>query len=82
MDRSWTDRRVVDGKIFVEYREGVEYFYDFIFKNAALLHKGWTRCPCNRCCNREIVNRDTITVHLYKSGFMSNYKHWYLYGDM
>ena len=34
------DRRVVDGVIFVEYREDVEYFYDFAFKNTTLLYQG------------------------------------------
>ena len=75
MDRSWTNRRAVDGEISTEYREGVEYFYDFIFENMALLHQRWAHCPWNRYGNRKIFDRDTITVHLYKSEFMPNYKY-------
>ena len=75
MDHSWMDRRVVDGVISAKYKEGAEYFCDFIFKNVALLHQGWIHCPCNRCDNREIFDRDIISVHLYKSRFMPNYKH-------
>ena len=40
MDRSWMDHRVVDGMISAKYKEGVEYFNDFAFENAALLHQG------------------------------------------
>ena len=76
------DQRVVEGMISDEYREGVEYFCDFVFGNATLLRDGRARCPCNRCGNREMLDRNTITVHLYKNGFMSNYKQWYLHGEM
>ena len=69
------DRRVVDGMISAEYREGIEYFYDFTFENVAFLHQGWAHCPYNRCNNRKILNRDIITVYLYKSRFIPNYKH-------
>ena len=74
------DRRVVDGPIFTEYGEDVKYFCDYVFENMVLLHQGGARCPCKRCDNREILDRDTMTVHLYKSRFLPNYKHWYLHG--
>ena len=32
MDRSWMDRRVLDGEISIEYRKGVEYFCDFFLR--------------------------------------------------
>ena len=67
--------------IFTEYKEGVEYFCDYTFENTVLLHQGWARYPCKRCGNREIFDRDTITIYLYRSGFMSNYKHWCLHGE-
>ena len=38
-------------------------------------------CPCKRCINKEILDRDTIIIHLYKSRFMPNYKHWYLHRE-
>ena len=76
------DHRVVDGIIFTEYKEGIEYFCDYAFGNAVLLHQGQAHCPYKRCDNKEILDRDTMTVHLYRSEFMSNYKHWYLYGEM
>ena len=67
MDHSWIDHQVVDEEIFIEYREGVEYFYDFIFENMVLLYQRWACCPCNICGNREIFDRDTITIYLYKN---------------
>ena len=82
MDHSWMDRRVVDWMISSEYRKGVEYFCDFAFGNAALLHQRRDRCPCNRCGNREIFERDTITVHLYQNEFLPNYKYWYPHGEI
>ena len=63
MDLSWMDHRVVNGEIFIEYKEGVEYFCDFIFKNAALLHQSRAHCPCNRYGNREIFDRDIINIY-------------------
>ena len=54
MDHSWMDRRVVDGMIFIEYKEGVKNFCDYTFGNTALLVEGWACYPCNRCVNRKI----------------------------
>ena len=34
------DRRVVDGAISVEYKEGVKNFCDYTFENTALLVEG------------------------------------------
>ena len=64
------DSRVVDGVIFVEYKEGVKNFYDYTFRNIALLVEVRAHCPCNRCVYTKIHYRDTIIVHLYKSKFM------------
>ena len=68
------DHRVVDGAISTEY-EGVEYLCDYAFQNTVLLYQGRTYCLYKRCGNREILDRNIMTVHLYKSRFMSNYKH-------
>ena len=78
MNRSWMDHRVVDGMISAEYKEGVKYFCDDTFENAALLVEGWIYCPYKRCVDRKILDRNTIIIHLYRSRFMSNYKYWYL----
>ena len=69
------DHQIVDDEISIEYREGVKYFCDFAFENVALLYQRWARCPCNRCSNKEIFDRDTIIVYLYKNGLIPNYKH-------
>ena len=37
------DRRVIDEEIFAKYREGVEYFCDFIFENAYGLGIGYEK---------------------------------------
>ena len=75
------DHWIVDREISTEYKEGIEYFYDLIFENEALLHQGQACCLYNRYDNREIFDRDIITIHLYKSGFMPDYKYWYLHGE-
>ena len=59
----------------------VSYFYDYAFENVALLVQKWTHYPYKKYVNKEILDRDTIVVHLYRSGFMPNYKHWYLHGE-
>ena len=65
------DYRVVDGVISTKYKKGVEYFYGYAFRNMAHLHQGQARCPYKRCDNREMVDRNTMTVYLYRSRFMS-----------
>ena len=62
------DRRVVDGIIFIEYKESVKYFYDYAFGNATLLVQRWAHCPCKRCVNRKMLDRDTIIAQLYRNG--------------
>ena len=69
------DRRVVDRVIFTKYKEGVEYFCDYIFENVVFLYQDWARCPCKRCGNRKMLGRDTMAVYLYRSRFMPNYKY-------
>ena len=69
------DCRVVDRVISIKYNEGVKNFFDYAFRNIALLVEGRTCCPCNRCVKRKMHYRDTVISHLYKSGFMQNYKH-------
>ena len=81
MNHSWTDRRVVDGVISVEYKS-VKSFCDYAFGNAALLVEGWVHCLCKRCVNKKILDRDTIIIYLYRSRFMPNYKYWYLHGEI
>ena len=73
--------RVVNEVISVKYKEGVKNFCNYTFGNTTLLVERRARCPCNRCINRKMHYRDTIIVHLYKSGFMQNYKHWYEHGE-
>ena len=67
--------------ISIEYKEVVKYFYDFAFRNATLLVQGWACYTCKRCVNKEMLDRDIIIIHLYRSEFISNYKHWYLYKE-
>ena len=76
------DRRVVDGVISTEYSEGVEYFYDYTFGNTTVLHQEWACCPYKRCGNRKMLDRHTMTVHLYRSGFIPKYKHCYLHREI
>ena len=61
--------------IFVEYKEDVKYFCDYAFENAALLVQGRARCPCKRCVNREILDKNIKIIYLYRNKFMPNYKH-------
>ena len=76
------DRRVVDEMISTKYKKGVEYFCDYTFENTTLLYQGWARCLCKRCGNREMLDWDIMTIHLYRSRFIPNYKHWYLHREM
>jgi hypothetical protein len=40
------------------------------------------KCPCSRCRNALHEDKRTLTLHLYKFGFMSGYEVWMHHGEI
>ncbi|KAJ7942534.1 Transposon protein, putative, CACTA, En/Spm sub-class [Quillaja saponaria] len=82
VDRGWIDRCVVDGYITDEFMQGVEEFLSLAYGNSSIVYEGTIKCPCAACKHRKYLSRDEITVHLYKKGFVPNYKLWTVHGEL
>ena len=69
MDKSWID---LPSRAYMQYIEGVDKFLDFAFANIV----GDTRiyCPCKKCCNRYLVEREVVRAHIIVNGFLSKYE--------
>ncbi|KAK2660450.1 hypothetical protein Ddye_006983 [Dipteronia dyeriana] len=64
MDKSWID---LPSKACMQYIEWVDKFLDFAFANII----GDTRiyCPCKKCCNRYLVERQVARAHIIVNDF-------------
>ncbi|XP_073152988.1 uncharacterized protein [Henckelia pumila] len=82
-DRSWIDRRFVNGSLNEEYLNGIEVFVTFAKSNPTCLPDETIRCPCNhkKCQNLSYWDENTVKVHLCRYEFVPNYYKWYLYGE-
>ena len=80
-DKSWIDiprhRRFHDTR----YKEGCEAFMRYAEMNPRNLRSGATYCPCCRCRNLKLLNRNDIRIHLITSGFDEKYKYWNWHGE-
>ncbi|XP_073152840.1 uncharacterized protein [Henckelia pumila] len=82
-DRSWIDRRFVNGYLNHEFMHGVEVFVAFAKSNSTCLPDGTIRCPCNRNKYQNLTYFDGVTVkeHLSRYGFVPNYYNWFYHGE-
>ena len=76
MDKSWID---LPSRACMQYIEGVENFLDFAFTN--IISDTRIYCPCKKCCNRYLVEREVARAHIIVNGFLSKYKNWTKHGE-
>ncbi|KAL5576570.1 hypothetical protein UlMin_018269 [Ulmus minor] len=76
MDRSWISN---PDRLSAEYENGVGEFVTFV--RGSLDVQGLTKCPCNRCMNREVHHIDYVRYHLLIYGFLKDYIHWTEHGE-
>ncbi|XP_019255192.1 PREDICTED: uncharacterized protein LOC109233784 [Nicotiana attenuata] len=65
--------------------EFIERVASFIVKAKTLddfLIDGIIRCPYMKCKCLKLLRPDSVTVHLYKKGFMKNYYVWTVHGEI
>ncbi|XP_020082508.1 uncharacterized protein LOC109706120 [Ananas comosus] len=75
MDKSWMKKP----RSSTEYKEGVNQFLDFAFRNAS--NGGKIMCPCIRCVNSSLQTLDDVKVHLICDGFLRGYTRWICHGE-
>ena len=61
----------------------VEEFFQFALSRPEGSDSNHIRCPCNKkkYQNKNFVKVNEARFHLYKYGFVSNYRVWYLHGE-
>ncbi|KAM6572621.1 hypothetical protein CsatA_016701 [Cannabis sativa] len=77
MDKNWMYLQDRQSK---EYVDGVKSFLE-LAKESTRLRLDEVRCPCGGCKNRRTYNLKTIESHLYRYGFVPNYKRWIFHGE-
>jgi len=61
------------------YLDGVERFLNFAFTN--LPSNGKIPCPCVKCVNHFILDRESVFGHLICNGFLHGYREWIFHGE-
>lgn len=76
-----------------EYKNGIEKFLDFAFKNSTMEVEGGNEseddepnepeilCPCDKCSNRFWLTREVVYNHLIVNQFNKRYKDWNFHGE-
>ncbi|CAN1159516.1 hypothetical protein LINPERHAP2_LOCUS22757 [Linum perenne] len=62
-----------------EYTRGVTEFLNYAFQRNGGGDE--IRCPCVKCMNGRLENRDTVRVHLQLYGIVQNYTFWFRHGE-
>ncbi|XP_077226322.1 uncharacterized protein LOC143859526 [Tasmannia lanceolata] len=75
MDRSWIQLPRND----LAYEERVSQFLNFAFTHGA--HGGNIFCPCNKCGNVRLVDREEVEGHLLWNGMLLGYSRWVNHGE-
>ncbi|KAG8382296.1 hypothetical protein BUALT_Bualt05G0062100 [Buddleja alternifolia] len=76
MDRSWM---MLEDRTRPEYENGVQEFLDFAYSSTEPGKK--IRCPCKKCNNVYLQNRDDVEADLLEYGIIQNYVTWVLHGE-
>ncbi|XP_020245205.1 uncharacterized protein LOC109823335 [Asparagus officinalis] len=80
-DKSWIDIPRSERFRDQHYRDGCEAFMKYAEMNPKNLSNGAMYCPCYRCKNMKLKNKDEIRSHLANSGFYEEYKYWSYHGE-
>ena len=79
-NRDWVyDGFKSQGDYTEEWAEKAKQFVDRAFDIPTKPPVVW--CPCSKCENRKTQNKDTMSLHLIKSGFKRSYKVWTYHGE-
>ncbi|CAL1369031.1 unnamed protein product [Linum trigynum] len=74
MDKSWMKKH----RTSVEFKDGVQLFLDYAFRNVS--HVSKVLCPCVKCANVYAQTYDDIQVHLICDGILRGYTTWVFHG--
>jgi len=81
-DRDWMYDRVADGYVREEFCHGVAKFLDFAYSQCGCVERdGKIICPCSKCRLLKKQVRDEVHLHLYRHGFVEDYKCWFKHGE-
>ncbi|KAL4573042.1 hypothetical protein LXL04_019835 [Taraxacum kok-saghyz] len=81
-DRKWMYEQYDDrGHLSPIFINGVKAFAEFASSKPSHMDKGRIICPCKNCRNRPFLDVDMVKLHLYKAGFVQNYKCWDGHGE-
>ncbi|KAF8393962.1 hypothetical protein HHK36_020164 [Tetracentron sinense] len=75
MDKSWMQK----DRTSREYRDGVVEFLNFAF--ARTRFDNMILCPCIKCGNRVLKNREEVHGDLLWNGIIERYIHWTSHGE-
>ncbi|KAG8379093.1 hypothetical protein BUALT_Bualt07G0052300 [Buddleja alternifolia] len=76
MDRNWM---MLEDRTRPEYENGVQEFLNFAYSSTEPGKK--IRCPCKKCNNVYLQNRDDVEADLLEYGIIQNYVTWVLHGE-
>jgi len=78
MDKSWIDLRNRTSDVYIE---GVDMFLDFAYQNNPSDSETRIYCPCKKCTNRYLLERNIAREHIIINGFLQKYKTWNFHGE-
>ncbi|GLT96829.1 hypothetical protein SLE2022_144250 [Rubroshorea leprosula] len=81
-DRRWMyRRRGPRGDCDVEFFNGLQQFFDFVYSCSSVHPNAEIRCPYSKCENLPHHNKATVTDHLLRYGFMDAYSVWWAHDE-
>ncbi|KAL4580504.1 hypothetical protein LXL04_016700 [Taraxacum kok-saghyz] len=81
-DRKWMYEQYDDrGHLSAIFFNGVKAFAEFASSKPSHMDEGRIKCPCKNYRNRPFLDVDVVKLHLYKAGFVQNYKSWDRQGE-
>ena len=72
--------RTSQGDASYEWMQKTDRFLNRAFGKAAKFPK-MALCPCNKCGNRRMLDKELMGTHLHKNGFTPNYTRWVHHGE-
>jgi hypothetical protein len=76
MYTGWTS----EGHASYEWMQKTDHFLNRAFGKAAKFPK-MALCPCSKCGNRRMLDKELLGKHLHKNGFTPNYTRWVHHGE-
>ncbi|XP_021767981.1 uncharacterized protein LOC110732352 [Chenopodium quinoa] len=80
-ERSWMYERKVGLSINPEFVKGVDEFIQYVKDHLESSNPNEVRCPCFKCKNKRLWDAKTVTIHLFRKGFLPNYYEWMCHGE-